>query len=159
MSRETLDRLKAQIAEQQRIHGENAREAGHFRAALPVIEKQIVADALAADDLAALLPMFTQWSAGVSAPVGRVFAWQGALYEVIQSHTTQADWAPDKVPALFKLHAPAGFRLPWKPPTGGHDSPNLNDERTHNDKCWRSLMNGNITEPSESAQWWEEIEC
>ena len=78
MSRETLDRLKAQIAEQQRIHGENA---------------------------------------------------------------------------------PAGFRLPWKPPTGGHDSPNLNDERTHNGKCWRSLMNGNTSEPSDTAQWWEEIEC
>ena len=31
MSRETLERLKAQIAEQQRTHGENAREAGYLK--------------------------------------------------------------------------------------------------------------------------------
>ena len=160
MSRETLDRLKAQIAEQQRMHGENARDSMHLRGtALPVIEKQIVADALAADDLAAILPMWPQWEPGLSATVGRVFAWQGALYETVQAHTTQADWEPQAVPALFKLHAPAGFMLPWVQPTGSHDSPNLNDERTHNGKCWRSLMHGNTTEPSDTAQWWQEIEC
>ena len=160
MSRETLERLKAQIAEQHRIHGENARDSMHLRGtALPVIERQIVADALAEDDLAALLPMWPQWEPGLSATVGRVFAWNGALYEVIQAHTTQADWEPQMVPALFKLHAPTGFMLPWVMPTGSHDAPNLDDERTHNEKCWRSLMNGNTSEPSDTAQWWEEISC
>ena len=28
----------------------------------------------------------------------------GTLVEVIQAHTTQADWTPDKVPALFRIH-------------------------------------------------------
>lgn len=35
---------------------------------------------------------------------GDVLAWDGTLVEVIQGHTTQADWTPDKVPALFKVH-------------------------------------------------------
>ena len=127
--------------------------------AIPAITHAVQDDALSADDLALVLPLFRPWEPDEVLAVGSVRRHNGALYETVQAHTTQAEWEPQMVPALFKLHAPAGFMLPWVMPTGGHDSPNLNDERTHNGKCWRSLIDGNITEPSDTAQWWEEIEC
>ena len=36
--------------------------------------------------------------------VGDVAAFDGVLYRVVQAHKSQADWTPDKVPALFKVH-------------------------------------------------------
>ena len=36
--------------------------------------------------------------------VGDVANYGGVLYRVVQAHKSQADWTPDKVPALFKVH-------------------------------------------------------
>ncbi|MGV3071475.1 carbohydrate-binding protein [Corynebacterium phoceense] len=44
----------------------------------------------------------TQWAPGIAATVGMKLAYNGATYEVIQAHTTQADWLPDALPALYK---------------------------------------------------------
>ena len=46
----------------------------------------------------------TIWTPGAKVKPGDVLAWDGTLVECIQGHTTQADWTPDKVPALFKVH-------------------------------------------------------
>ena len=48
--------------------------------------------------------LFPDWTPGVKVAPGDVLAWDGTLVEVIQAHTTQADWTPDKVPALFRIH-------------------------------------------------------
>ena len=44
----------------------------------------------------------TQWRPGIAATVGMKLTYNGATYEVIQEHTTQADWLPDALPALYK---------------------------------------------------------
>ena len=44
----------------------------------------------------------TQWRPGIAATVGMKLTYDGATYEVIQPHTTQADWLPDALPALYK---------------------------------------------------------
>ena len=41
------------------------------------------------------------WRANVAVQVGDVFNYKGALWRCIQAHTTQSDWLPDKVPALW----------------------------------------------------------
>lgn len=41
------------------------------------------------------------WQPGLSVQVGDVYAWGGFLWRCIQAHTTQSDWLPDKVPALW----------------------------------------------------------
>ena len=38
---------------------------------------------------------------GISVQVGDVYACGGFLWRCIQAHTTQSDWLPDKVPALW----------------------------------------------------------
>lgn len=54
--------------------------------------------------VAEVAALFPDWTPGVKVAPGDVLAWDGTLVEVIQGHTTQADWTPDKVPALFKVH-------------------------------------------------------
>ena len=41
------------------------------------------------------------WQPGLSVQVGDVYACGGFLWRCIQAHTTQNDWLPDKVPALW----------------------------------------------------------
>lgn len=41
------------------------------------------------------------WEAGVALKVGDFVSYSGTTYMCIQSHTTQADWTPNVVPALF----------------------------------------------------------
>ena len=54
--------------------------------------------------VAEVAALFPDWTPGAKVKPGDVLAWDGTLVEVIQGHTTQADWTPDKVPALFKVH-------------------------------------------------------
>ena len=48
--------------------------------------------------------LFPVWAPGVKVAAGDVLAWDGTLVEVPQAHTTQADWTPDVVPALFRVY-------------------------------------------------------
>lgn len=56
---------------------------------------------------------FATWRSGMQVAVGDVLRFEETTYEVIQAHTTQADWTPPVVPALFKL-----FREPVEPGGG-----------------------------------------
>lgn len=43
-----------------------------------------------------------EWGPGLPLQPGDRIAYQGAAYEVVQAHTTQAGWEPPTVPALFR---------------------------------------------------------
>lgn len=74
-------------------------------AAQVTVAPLIAAESLSDEQVAAVTAAFPAWSGdGVKVAPGDVLAWDGTLVEVIQGHTTQADWTPDKVPALFKVH-------------------------------------------------------
>ncbi|WP_373399682.1 hypothetical protein V8V91_08495 [Algoriphagus halophilus] len=76
------------------------------------------------------------------------------LYEVIQAHTTQADWNPPAVPALFKRVAVEGQILPWVQPTGAHDAYNIGDKVSYQAQNWESTVDANIYAPGVvSGQW------
>ena len=61
-------------------------------------------DSIGDDAVAEVAALFPDWTPGVKVAPGDVLAWDGTLVEVIQAHTTQADWTPDNVPALFRIH-------------------------------------------------------
>lgn len=58
---------------------------------------------LAVDDQTAyrMREFYPEWAADQSYAVGYKLLYGGELYKVIQAHTSQADWTPDAVPALF----------------------------------------------------------
>ncbi|KAG8992857.1 hypothetical protein FRB94_011264 [Tulasnella sp. JGI-2019a] len=45
--------------------------------------------------------MVQPWGAGNGYQVGEVVSYEGFYYKVIQAHTSQNDWAPDRTPALW----------------------------------------------------------
>lgn len=85
----------------------------------------------------------------------------GKLYEVIQGHTTQSDWTPDIVPALFKeIPKPAGDGYPeWVQPTGAHDAYQIGDRATYGGKDWECIAGdaGGYNSWSPDVYGWKEI--
>lgn len=121
--------------------------------AVAVASRLTVVDKVKADDLddatlASLGPLFSPWASGLAVSPGEVYTWDGTLVEVIQGHTTQADWEPDAVPALFKVHRAAGTVSAWVQPTGGHDTYDAGAVVTHNGQTWDNAHgDGNSWEP------------
>ena len=56
------------------------------------------------------------------------------LYKCIQGHTSQADWTPDKTPALWTEVAKPGEIPVWKQPTGAQDAYMTGDKVHYPDK-------------------------
>ena len=56
------------------------------------------------DETAVTVPsLFTPWKPGEAVNVGDRRYYAPRLYKVVQAHTTQADWTPDKTPALWAV--------------------------------------------------------
>jgi hypothetical protein len=112
----------------------------------------VVGDATAAslDDSA-----FAEWRSGMKLAVGDVLRHEGIAYEVIQAHTTQADWAPPIAPALFKaFRDPVGAPAAWVQPAGAHDAYNTGDRVTFQGSVYESLINANVWSPTAYPQGW-----
>jgi hypothetical protein len=94
-----------------------------------------------------------QFEVGVAVEVGDLITDDGEYYEVIQAHTTQADWRPANVPALFRHIAkiPEGQDYPnWVQPTGAHDAYKLGDIVMYDSEhaqVWISKIDANVTVP------------
>ena len=71
-------------------------------------------DSIGDDAVAEVAALFPDWTPGVAVAAGDVLAWDGTLVEVLQAHTTQADWTPDVVPALFRVHRTPEMTA-WQP--------------------------------------------
>lgn len=101
-------------------------------------------------DVAALYPAWADMSEVVA---GERLWYDGKLYRVVQSHTTQPDWTPDKTPALFTEVSIAEWPE-WVQPTGAHDAYNKGDKVTHGGKHYISDIDANVWEPG-VAGWSE----
>ena len=66
-----------------------------------IIEQAVVS----LDDATALeaVTLYPAWAAGVAYDVGVRVQYGGILYKVLTAHTSQADWTPDKTPALYEV--------------------------------------------------------
>lgn len=62
------------------------------------------------DDKTALdvVALFPAWAADVEYTADQRVRYDGKLYRIVQSHTSQADWTPDVTPALYTEIAEPG---------------------------------------------------
>ncbi len=76
----------------------SAATAASRMAVLPLLDAEATTDA----EVAAVVDLFDGFDAEKRVyKVGEVAAFGGVLFRCVQAHTTQADWTPDKVPALW----------------------------------------------------------
>lgn len=108
------------------------------------------------DDAAAIL--FDAWVADHAYKLNDRASYNGLVYRCVQSHTSQADWTPDVVPALWtRIKADPDPSEPeeWVQPTGAQDAYALGDKVKHNGKVWVSDVDANVWEPS--VYGWSEV--
>lgn len=134
-----------------------------FEASKKVARKYVLATEIPADELADLIGLYDEWKPSLSVKVGERYRHADKLYEVIEDHTTQADWTPDKVPALFKEVTPSEDEteteiIPeFKQPTNAEDSYNTGDKVIFNGKVYESLIDNNAYSPTAYPAGWKEI--
>lgn len=80
------------------------------------------------------------------------------LYKVVQNHTSQADWTPDKTAALYVAVGldDSGYPI-WSQPTGVHDAYNVGDVVNYKGDLYESLIDGNIYSPDVYPAGWKKL--
>lgn len=111
---------------------------------------------LTVDDETALTgkELYPVWAENISVSVNDRYQYNDKLYKCVQAHTTQADWTPDKTPALWVEVSLDEFPE-WKQPAGAHDAYAKGDKVKHNGKKWESTADANVWEPG--VYGWSEI--
>lgn len=98
--------------------------------------------------------LFPKWEAGISVTAGERYQYNGVLYRVVQSHTTQDDWTPDITQALWTVVSLEEWPE-WKQPTGSSDAYMIGDKVSHNNKHWESNVDNNVWTPG--VYGWNEV--
>lgn len=114
------------------------------------------------DEKIAGFPSFVEkWKSGKEYTTGKRLSYEETVYKVLQSHTSQDGWEPDKAPSLFaKVLIPTDDEgqqtdIPeWEQPES--TNPYMaGDKVTHNGKIWESTIDNNVWEP---GVWgWQEV--
>jgi hypothetical protein len=121
-----------------------------------VVARKLIDPAdLTDDERTAIAPLFPDWRAGVSYQVGDVLNYQGTLVRVVQAHTSQADWIPTELPALYSPYRAPGSVSAWVQPLGAQDAYQIGDRVTHRGSTWVSNAANNVWEPGVFG-WTEE---
>jgi hypothetical protein len=190
-TREPAGTPEARAAESARLAAEAERLAAEAAVAaraaerqakvLPMVERiaketlapKVVAGEASEEEISELaaLGLFPDWAPGVAytSDPKTVLTYDGTLIEVILSHTSQADWLPEDVPNLYKIHRPAGSVAAWVQPLGAQDAYALGERVTHDrpqmsGAIWvfESKINANTTEPGRDGtfdRWWLPVEA
>lgn len=122
-----------------------------------IIEKATVS--LDDTDALAAVELFPAWATGVEYTADQRIRYGDKLYRVVQAHTSQTDWTPDKTPALFTEVALPGEIPVWKQPTGAQNAYNTGDKVHYPDAdgpIYRSTIDGNVWPPADYPAGWQE---
>lgn len=63
--------------------------------------RPIIEQAMQSVEKVEAVALYPQWAVGVAYSVDFKAQYGDRLYKVLQAHTSQADWTPDKAPSLF----------------------------------------------------------
>ena len=126
------------------FHGEMISAAKDYNKILTDVAISYLDD----DEAETVTVLFPLWQAipPMQYTVGDRVQYNGLLYRCVQAHTSQADWTPDVVPALWVRTSTEEWPE-WVQPTGAHDAYDLGSKVSHNGKHWISDINANVYEP------------
>ena len=127
-----------------------------------MIEKASVS--LSDEDALAAVELFPAWAADTAYAADQRVRYNGSsgtptptLYKCVQGHTSQADWEPDKTPALWTEVAKPGEIPVWRQPTGAQDAYNKCDRVHYPDAdgpVYESVVDANVYSPEAYPAGW-----
>ena len=120
-----------------------------------MIEKASVS--LSDEDALAAVELFPAWAADTAYAADQRVRYGGKLYRCVQGHTSQADWEPDKTPALWAEVAKPGEIPVWRQPTGAQDAYNKGDRVHYPDAdgpVYESVVDANVYSPEAYPAGW-----
>lgn len=120
---------------------------------------QMFAANLTEEQAVEVATIYDPWAEGKTYAVGELVTYgenpvgDPQLYKVIQGHTSQRDWMPDRATSLFVAVGLDGEGYPlWSQPAGAHDAYNKGDVVRCDGTLWISEVDGNVWKPGVS--WW-----
>ena len=90
--------------------------------------------------------LFPAWAADTVYALDVRVRCGGKLYRCEQAHTSQEDWEPPNVPALWTAVSLDEWPE-WVQPTRAQDAYMAGDKVTHNETHWISTVDANTWEP------------
>lgn len=141
---------------------EKAREfTREFRrkinANLQATRKLIRVDELDEEELLGMIDLYDNYQVGKSYKVDDIFKYEGKLYKVIQEHTSQENWIPSELPALYLNMMPENVIPEWVQPTGIHDAYNVGDKVIFEGEVYESTIDNNTWSPTDYPQGWQVV--
>ena len=105
--------------------------------------------------------LFPNWKVDTRYVIGGRVRYEGILYKVLQTHTSQADWAPDVAVSLFaRVLIPDPEIIPvWVQPTA--ENAYMTGDKvyfpTTQDDVYQSLIDNNVWSPTDYPQGWQKL--
>ena len=109
--------------------------------------------------------MYPKYAVGKAYKVKDIFAYgenavgDPQLYQVLQDHTSAAEWTPDTANSLYKAIGITedGISV-WVQPLGASDAYNTGDQVSYNGEIYESTIDGNVWAPDAYPQGWKVVE-
>lgn len=139
-------------------------KALELRKALQIFLRMLDPDT-AIDDILEVPSMFPAYHIGRLYKIKEIFSYgensvgDAQLYQVLQEHTSKAEWTPDTTPSLYKAIGvtDSGF-AEWAQPLGASDAYNTGDIVSYKGELYRSTVDGNVWSPEAYPAGWETYE-
>ena len=139
------------------------QNALEIRKALQLFLATLDADA-DVDSILSVATVYPKYKVGVAYKVKDVFSYgengvgDPQLYQVLQAHTSSAEWAPDTATSLYKKIGVTEEGYPeWVQPLGAFDAYNTGDIVSYNDTLYESTIDGNVWAPDAYPQGWKTV--
>ena len=118
------------------------------------------------DKILEIPSMFPKYKVGVNYKTKEIISYgvnsvgDTQLYQVLQDHTSSAEWTPDTATSLYKTIGIAENGIPnWIQPLGVSDAYMKGDEYMYNGVHYRSTIDNNVWSPDEYPQGHEIVEA
>lgn len=106
------------------------------------------------ENMLAVASVFPKYKVGVAYKAKDVFAYgensvgDAQLYQVLQDHTSAAEWKPDTATSLYKKIGVSESGYPeWVQPLGATDAYNTGDVVSYNGTLYTSTVDANVWAP------------
>lgn len=117
------------------------------------------------DAIMEVASVFPKYEVGKTYKTKEVFAYgensvgDAQLYQVLQDHTSSAEWTPDTATSLYKAIGVTEDGYPeWVQPLGASDAYNTGDIVSYNGTLYKSTIDGNVWSPEAYPAGWVVVE-